>query len=329
MRDIDTPIETLIDDLRDVAQPMPTALVYRLSDPLEEDLSIFEANWEGIPVERRRQFVARLADIGEESYEFNFEKVASFASEDLDAEVREHAVKALWTSDTLSTMWRLIDLLRSDPAEEVRARAATGLGPYILRTELEELSEEITSEATDLLVDTFANEMENQDLRRHCLEAVSSAMRDDVLELISEAADSPDVKMRASAVYAMGRNSHEQWSSDILKALGSTEPEMRFQACQAAGEMLLVDAVPQLITLAQSSDIEIRQAAIWALGEIGGDQATDFLQRLADDEDDPDLLEEIEEALQMASLSVGELAMFVFSEDDLDADSPDDDLLPH
>jgi hypothetical protein len=65
------------------------------------------------------------------------------------------------------------------------------------------------------------------------------------------------------------------------------------------------EAVPTLIRLAQGDDREVKEMAVWALGEIGGRDSTralNALARKAHDADDSDLLDVIEDALVSASL---------------------------
>jgi HEAT repeat protein len=108
----------------------------------------------------------------------------------------------------------------------------------------------------------------------------------------------------------MGRSCDEQWEEIVLKELSSLDPEMRFEAARAAGELTLTDATPQLARLARGTDREIKEVAIWSLGEIGGNAALRVLNTLAAEAreaDDNDLLEMIEDAIGSASLAGGDL----------------------
>jgi HEAT repeat protein len=126
-----------------------------------------------------------------------------------------------------------------------------------------------------------------------------------VPELIQEAYEADDLKMRASAVHAMGRSYDQDWGEIILDELLNEEPEMRYEAARAAGELELEEAIPTLGQLLMDEDREVTENAIWALGEIGGDAARrlleDVLER-AEIMDDTELLEAIEEALDSSSL---------------------------
>ncbi len=88
-------------------------------------------------------------------------------------------------------------------------------------------------------------------------------------------------------------------------ALQSDDPEMRYEAARAAGELMIEDAIKHLRKLVLDDDREVKEVAIWSLGEIGGSEATRILQRLANDaenSDDEELIEAIEDALGSATM---------------------------
>src|SRR5262249_15486005 len=98
------------------------------------------------------------------------------------------------------------------------------------------------------------------------------------------------------------------WSKIVLRELHSDDPAMRYEAARTAGELELREAVPTLGKMLDEDDREVKEMAIWALGEIGGDRSRKLLENLmetADSEGDDSLTEAIEEALQSANL-VGE-----------------------
>jgi HEAT repeat protein len=81
----------------------------------------------------------------------------------------------------------------------------------------------------------------------------------------------------------------------VRAELGSIEPEMRFEAARAAGELELREAGPALAELLEDGDNQVREAAIWSLGQIGGEYArrtlTDLLKN-SDDEEEQDFIQE-------------------------------------
>jgi HEAT repeat protein len=76
------------------------------------------------------------------------------------------------------------------------------------------------------------------------------------------------------------------WLNTVLGEMESEDPEMRFEAAQAAGQLEDERAVPLLIGLTRDSDREVRLAAIAALGAIGGQAAREALMRLRRSGDD-------------------------------------------
>jgi HEAT repeat protein len=120
----------------------------------------------------------------------------------------------------------------------------------------------------------------------------------------------------------MGRTYDSQWDEFVLQQLDSEDPEMTYEAARAAGELEIEEAVPALTRLALDNDREVKEVAIWALGEIGTKESSRILERLATEAkhtNDEELLEAIEDAIGTASLSSGSLYLMRFDE------SSDDD----
>ncbi len=118
----------------------------------------------------------------------------------------------------------------------------------------------------------------------------------------------------------MGRSADERWNQDIIQALDDPNPVLRYEAARAAGELNLKPTVSRLIALIQEDDREIRNAAIWSLGEIGGTTAERALMQFSEEAEDEDLIEALEDALANAQVAVGFLpeATFDDEEDPLD-----------
>ena len=116
-------------------------------------------------------------------------------------------------------------------------------------------------------------------------------------------------QMRQSAVVAMGRSADERWSDTVLHELVSPDPEMRYHATRAAGELQLREAVVDLVELTNDADVRIQAMALWSLGQIGGATAKKTLQRFAGGEDEG-LASVAEEALQELEFFHGDLSTF-------------------
>jgi HEAT repeat protein len=86
----------------------------------------------------------------------------------------------------------------------------------------------------------------------------------------------------------------------------SPDEEMRFEAARASGELGDDRAVLALADLAVEEDTEVRQAAIGALGKIGGTSAVNALRRLSRSVGSADA-EAVQDALEEALVSVDSL----------------------
>jgi HEAT repeat protein len=181
------------------------------------------------------------------------------------------------------------------------------------------LPESDTIPAQDVVISLLTDEDEDIEVRRRALEAISNCGHEMVEDAITEAYDSHDERMRASAVYAMGRTCDNQWDEIVLREIASSDPAMRYEAARASGELEIADAIPPLARLARDFDREVKQAAIWSLGEIGGGQALKVLSTLAEEAEeaeDEDMLELIEDAMGNASLAGDEIDFDALDLDD-------------
>ena len=111
--------------LRDTDQLFPPTLLYHFSSLYGPDLAALEAAWPEVAVERRRNILNDLIEIGEANFEVTFDSVFRLALEVEDAEARVSAIRGLWESDELDLVAILIDLMYHDPAADVRAAAAS------------------------------------------------------------------------------------------------------------------------------------------------------------------------------------------------------------
>ena len=173
-----------------------------------------------------------------------------------------------------------------DPAEEVRAAAALSLGRFVLLSELGKLPSERCRSVYDTLRDLVRADTEPLQVRRRALEAVAYVTNDEVVELLQQAYDHPEEKMRVSAVFGMGRSADARWIGTVAGELFSVNPEMRYEAARACGELEARAAVSRLAELIDDPDREVQEAALWALGQVGGDEARALLQRCCDEEDE-------------------------------------------
>jgi HEAT repeat protein len=318
----------LLDRLKDPDRPFPPADLYHLSDLDRTDLAALEAAWPEAPVERRRAILADLGEIGEANLEVQFEAVFRLALEDDDPDVRATAVANLWESEAPNLIAPFLDLMTTDPDARVRAAAASALGRYVYLGEVEELPANHARRVEEALLAVIhgGDELE---VRRRALEAVAFSGREEVADLIAQAYAAPDRLSRVSAIFAMGRSADPRWAELVLAELESGDPELRYEAVRAAGELELAGAVPALKKFVDEGDAQVREAAIWSLGQIGGEEARETLLNLLEEaeDDERDFIEDALENLHFHD-DLLEFSLLDAEEDDTLDDDDDDDLPP-
>ncbi len=297
-----------LDALRDLDTPLAAATIYSLSDLSAADLKTLATAWESIPDERRQVLVTRLGEISETNFDLDFAAVGKLALDDSDGDVRATAIEALWYDESPDLLQRMITLAQHDVEESVRAAALVAMGRFIYLGEIESVDEDAARRAQDVALAIYNDVDELTEVRRRAVEALGSATRPDLTEIIQEAYESDEAPMRASALFAMGRSFDQDWAPIVLEELTSDDPEMRYEAARSAGELELEDAIPFLASILLDDDREVIEVAIAALGEIGGGEARALLENAierAQIAEDEELVEAIQEALELASL-VGE-----------------------
>ncbi len=251
--------------------------LYGLSNLSRSQAELAHAAYHDLPVEARRRIVRTLVEIAEHDFEVNFGETFRLALQDADDDVRQMAIEGLWEDEDVRLVAPLVERLLEDSAAGVRAAAAASLGRFVLLGELGKVRERPYRQALDALLTAGARADETVEVRRRTVEALAYSGEETVAERIRAAYHDPDEQMRVSAVFAMGRNGDERWAAEVMRELNSPNPAMRYEATRACGELALADAVPALIELVDDVDAEVQEAAIWSLGQIGGDEARQVL----------------------------------------------------
>ena len=271
-----------------------------LSDLTRAEAAGLDVTWGSLDELQRVAALRALAEGAEERLEFNFGRLLRRALDDPSPVVRQLAVTGLWEDDRSDLLLRLLDLAENDPSQDVQAEAAQNLGRFADRAATGELPSETASMLRQALISLAANPAFPLGVRRRALESVAVFCEDPgVKDLISTAYHGDEQSLRASALYAMGRNLDDRWLPTVLDELASDEAELRYEAARAAGELGDDAAVPALADLTDDPDIEVRDASISALGKIGGRAAVRVLRALAD-QADGSVLDAIEAALDEA-----------------------------
>ncbi len=315
------------DELREALQlltetsgAIPFSNLYALSDLTGDRMRMFCAVWETLPVERRRRLMNALVELAEASFQVNFDTIFRHCLQDPDYEVRATAIEGLWENEHVGLIGPLITALRSDPSPRVRAAAATSLGRFVLAGELEQIEETVQVRIVQELMTTVHLVGESIEVRRRAIESAAYACTPDALDALETAYYDEDQTMQLSALVGMGRSCDLRWREIILEELQNPTAAMRYEAALAAGEMMLPAAVALLGRLLDDADAQVRDAAIWALGQIGGSQAKQLLLELHEEADE-DTQALVEEALAEQALYEGELDFTLYDiNPDLDED---------
>jgi len=286
----------LLKILLDESQPLPSTRFSELSDLDVDRMDQLNDAWDHLTDERKRSLITELGQLAKQRFELSFESINRLALSDSDSEVRSTAINNLWECEDPTLVPTFITALKQDPSSEVRAAAAKALGLFIWLGEIDQLTQDLLHQIEDCLLSALEND-QTQDVHRHCLESLGFSSRSEVPPLIEHAYQSGDEEQVRSALFAMGRSANKQWQSFVLTESTNPSPTIRQEAARAAGELELREAVESLIDLLEDVDNQVITAAIWALGQIGGEKAADALLLMLDTIEDTEFVHVIEEAL--------------------------------
>ncbi|MCO5221684.1 MAG: HEAT repeat domain-containing protein [Thermomicrobiales bacterium] len=278
-----------------------------LSDLDRERATYLRQHWLEIPSTERHALLLALAELSEESVEFNFNRVFRVALEDPDPVIRQLAIVDLWEDTGVDLPSIFVRMLRSDESDDVRAAAADALSAAsdaIADGDAHLLDRE---DLIELFLELVEDPLESPLVRRRALGAVAAFAGDPrIPELIRLALDDDDQTVVAGAIYAMGRTSSARWVPELIEFMQSEDAELRFEAARASGLLGEADVVPELAELVYDPDSEVRSAALDALGSIGGPAAIRVLRQVEQDEDFDDT-RLVDEALDAAFAAINPL----------------------
>jgi HEAT repeat protein len=231
--------------------------------------------------------------------------------------VRRFAVEGLWEDERPGLLGRLLTMLETDPDAGVRAAVAMSLGRFVYLAAGDELDERRAGRLRAGLERIIEDSNEDLEAVRRAIESIAYINDQRVRAFIDRAYEHPDSRMRASAVFAMGRNADPVWTEAVLTELQEGPPALRYEAARASGEMQLRRAVGALIKITREPDVELQTMAIWALGQIGGERAERLLEHLAAGDDEV-LRAAAGEALEEARFAARPMEIFVHDMDDVE-----------
>ena len=181
----------------------------------------------------------------------------------------------------------------AEEPEKLRARAAISLGAVLELADMDgfedpddiTISEHTFHNIQDTFQRLYLDNSDPKEVRRGVLEASVRAPQDWHQNAITAAYSSGDKDWMLTAVFSM------RWvrgfGNQILEALISTDPEIRYQAVNAAGNWELDAAWPHIIVLLNDvgTPKPLLLAAIGAAASIRPQEAADVLMDLAASED--------------------------------------------
>ncbi|MBC8160276.1 MAG: HEAT repeat domain-containing protein [Roseiflexaceae bacterium] len=278
----------ILETIGGLSRPLTERDLRGLSGLRQIDRRDFLELWTTLTPERRTSLAREMVELSEESVELDLSELWTWLLDDTDATVRASAVEGLWENTAPRTMRRMLVMMRNDTSEEVRAAAAVGLSRFGYMASLGELDDGAELLERDLALIEL-DERQPQEVRRRALESAGYfAENEAVQHQIERDFASDEQLLQESALVAMGRAMLPRWLPQIGEALRSESPALRYEAARAAGE--LADGarglLPRLARLMTSRDTEIALAAIWSMGQIGGDVAEDALQQVKRSEDE-------------------------------------------
>jgi HEAT repeat protein len=290
--------------LQNTDQPFPERLLHRLSDLSTRDVKELTRVWPDITLNMKQSLLKSLIELAEEDTLVNFDEFGLAILNDPDPSVRVLAIRLLGECETVHLLPAMTDLMMSDQDETVRAAAAAHLGAFVLRGELENLPDTLRIANFQNLYDVVTGH-DAPSVRRRALESLGYSSNPKVHKLVQDAFDSKDLLWQASALYAMGRSADERWAETVISMLESPDLEVQYEAVRAAGELELKEALEPLLQLLDDEEegTELRQALIWSISQIGGEEAKAKLEALAENAQEDDEIEMVDKALENLELS--------------------------
>jgi HEAT repeat protein len=185
----------------------------------------------------------------------------------------------------------LVDAVRADDDEGVRARAIDALAQYgedALDRLVRELDAPDGDGADRPRTELFEAwlEADRPEFRLAAATALGRIGRTRSLSALLPATTDPSPRVRARAVTACGRIGDERCLGPIQDRLDDPQPTVRKAAVTALGSIGTQDALRPLVSLVRDGDERIRRAAAEELGEFGAlDPVVPLVQALTDDVD--------------------------------------------
>lgn len=321
--------QNVLDHLLDSKKDIPAGHLAYYSDLDPKSMRLFLDVWSSVPQKRKLLLLDTLTSHLDEETIVSYEDIGRALLDDPDAEVRARALGLLAESDDPKLVDKLLKILQSDSDLAPRIKATILLGEFVLMGELEELDESRLRKIEDALIAIIRSD-ENPSLRRAAVEAFGYSGRDEAVAILESAYEREDPLWVASALRAMGRSHDNRWDDSVVSKLLDADPRVRFAAAEAAGELTIEEAGPVMLKMLEDEeeDDNVTMAAIWALSQIGGDDARAYILNMLDNTEDEDAAEFLEDALENLDFNeeLNKFDLLSLDEDDDLSEFDEDDL---
>ncbi|MCZ2127772.1 MAG: HEAT repeat domain-containing protein [Anaerolineales bacterium] len=319
--------QTVLEHLLDSKKDIPRGHLSYYSDLDPKSLRLLMDVWGDVPQHRKLHLLDSLVAAFGEDMLLSFEDLGKALLDDADAEVRARALSLIDESDDPKLIEHLIRIFQTDSDLAPRLKAAALLGDFVLLGELEELDEKHLRQIEDALIAVLRGD-EAPALRRVALESFGYSSREEAVAIIESAYEREDPQWVASALTAMERSQDKRWDENVVVKLTDDNDQVRLAATKAAGELFIESAAPILLAILEDEEEsdEETMAAIWALSQIGGEDARAYILNMLDNTEDEDAIEFLEDALSNLDMQemVERFELLSFDDEDEDDDLEDE-----
>ncbi|PKN83837.1 MAG: hypothetical protein CVU46_15905 [Chloroflexi bacterium HGW-Chloroflexi-8] len=297
--------QSIIDALLDDDADFPEYFLPSFSDIEGKEFTQLVSIWNQITPERKARLFEHLEILNDTDTLMDFNNIAQLALTDPNAVVRASGIRMLWDYENEKNIPVLIELLKNDIDQGVRAEAAGALGKYIYLGEIDEISQSNLKIVEKELLRVMRSS-ESELVRQKALEALGFSCREEVPSMIMNAFQSGDENWLIYAISAMGRSADQVWSTQVFSMLAHPELKVQIEAVKAAGELEIKQAKKILLKfiLESESDEDLWVQSIWALSKIGGENVQKVFEKLlekAETEEDQEFLKEAMDNLYLTN----------------------------
>lgn len=322
--------QSVLDHLLDSKKDIPSGHLSYYSDLDPKSLRLFLDVWSSVPQNRKLLLLDSLIAHLDDETIVSYEDIGKALLTDPDAEVRARALGLLVESNDPRLVDSLLNIFLNDSDLAPRLKAALLLGEFVLLGELEELDEARQRKIEDALMSVIRSDA-NPALRRQALESFGYSSREEAVAVLESAYEREDPLWVASALCAMGRSHDSRWNDNVVSKLLDDDPRVRFAAAEAAGNLNIEEASPIMLQMLEDEeeDDDVTLAAIWALSQIGGEDARAYILSLLESTDDEEATEFLEGALENLDFNeeMNKFDLLSLNEDDdlIELDEDEDD----